>query len=186
MTELPFELETDLERTIAGDPAWIEGIQYGRPRPGHPEGQVMFHIADVLKNIDRHHGDSPLRERLRLIALVHDSFKYQVDPSRPKVGENHHGHLARRFAERFVDDPAVLTVIELHDEAYNSWRQGSHGDWPKAEQRAGKLLERLGDVRQLYLGFHRCDNETGDKSREPYEWFEQLCGSPRPEEGPSS
>jgi hypothetical protein len=32
------------------------------------------------------------------------------------TGENHHAMIARRFAERYVDDPKLLDVIELHDE----------------------------------------------------------------------
>ncbi len=53
MTELPFELETDLEKQIAADPEWQEGIDWGKPRTGHLEGPVKYHIADVLANIDR-------------------------------------------------------------------------------------------------------------------------------------
>lgn len=122
--ELPFTLESDLERSIAGDPAWRAGLTYGKPRRGHPEGSVANHVADVLANIDRLYGDSQLRDKLRLIALIHDSFKVQVDRLRPRTGENHHATIARRFAERYISDPAVLDVIELHDEAYNAWQNG--------------------------------------------------------------
>ena len=52
MMELPFQLETDLERKIAADPEWQQGVLWGEPRPGHNEGQVMYHIADVLTNVD--------------------------------------------------------------------------------------------------------------------------------------
>jgi hypothetical protein len=40
--------------------------------------------------------------KLRIIAIIHDTFKYKVDRSKPKEGENHHGMLARRFAEKFI------------------------------------------------------------------------------------
>lgn len=179
-SDLPFSLETELERTLAADPELQAGLAYGKPRRGHPEGQVGRHVADVLDNVDRFYGDSPLRERLRLIALIHDSFKHQVDSQRLKTGENHHAMRARRFAERFIDDEAVLDVIELHDEAYNAWQKGQRDDdWERAEERAGALLERLGMNLDLYLAFYRCDNATGDKSQERLEWFRDFVAAHR-------
>lgn len=171
-------LETELERTLFAAPEVQAGLAYGEPRPGHPEGRVGRHLADVLANVDRCYGGSALREKLRLIAIVHDSFKHEVDPHRPKTGENHHAMRARRFAEKFIDDTAVLDVIELHDEAYNAWQMGRRDcDWKRAEFRARALLERLGDNLPLYLAFYHCDNMTGDKSQEPLEWFRRIASS---------
>ena len=173
---LPFSLETPLERRIAADPGWRRGVEFGEPRPGHPEGAGKWHIADVLENIDRLHGGSPLRESLRLIALVHDSFKHEVDESRSRSGENHHAMRARRFAARYVPDPVLLEIIELHDEAYNAWQKGHRdGRWDKAEERARRLLDRLGDAVALYLAFFACDNATGDKRPDSYEWFRRVA-----------
>lgn len=173
--ELPFALETDLERRVAGDPAWRAGIEFGEPRPGHPEGKVKFHIADVLANVDAFTADSPLRSDLRVIALIHDTFKHEVDPALPRTGENHHGMRARRFAERHVADIRVLDVIETHDEAYNAWQKGHRdGRWTAAQERATRLLIRLGATLDLYLAFYQCDNSTEGKSSEPFEWFRRL------------
>ena len=173
---LPFPLINDTERQVAADPEWQAGLRYGVPRPGHPEGEVLWHVRDVLDNIERLYGDSPLRDRLRLIALVHDAFKYRVDRRRPRRGENHHAAHARQFAERYIDDPAVLEIIELHDEAYNAWQCGHRdGNWHDAEHRAAALVDRLGDALELYLAFYRCDNATGDKSEEPFRWFCELA-----------
>jgi hypothetical protein len=98
-----------------------------------------------------------------------------VDPSKPRTGENHHAMLARRFAERYLHDPALLEVIELHDEAYNSWCMGSRKHrWNAAEERAGQLIERLGANMTLYLRFLRCDNETGSKQPDSVKWFMEL------------
>lgn len=171
-SDLPFPLETQLERRIADAPDWREGVRWGRPRHGHPEGTVQAHVAAVLANVDGLYGGSPLREQLRLIALVHDTFKYQVEMDRPRTGENHHAMRARRFAERFVDDPAVLDVIELHDEAFNAWQMGNRdGKWDKAQARAERLVDRLGDSIALYLAFYHCDNTTEGKQPDCLEWF---------------
>jgi HD domain len=179
--EFPFSAENELEAKIIADPAWQEGARWGEPRPGHPEGTVASHIAEVLSNVDRHAVDRDDRARLRLAALVHDTFKYRVDQSRPKVAGNHHAMLARRFAEGYVDDVGLLEVIELHDEAYNSWAEGVRsGDWAGARARARDLLGRLGGNLPFYLRFYRADNETGDKSQEPLEWFERLTATDEP------
>lgn len=169
---LPFETETETELRICGDPDWIAGAEWGEPRPGHPEGATKFHVAGVLANVDRYAANSDDRRKLRLIALVHDTFKHQVDAARPRVGGNHHGMLARRFAERYIEDSALLDIIELHDEAYNAYSTGMRRDaWGDADGRAIRLLLRLGASRGLYLTFFRCDDETGSKDRSAYEWF---------------
>src|SRR6266516_4609282 len=122
--------ETPLERAICADPAWRTGAEWGEPRPGHPEGTVIAHVAHVLANVDRVALDPADRDRLRLVAIVHDAFKGEVDRSLQKTGENHHARRARRFAERFVSDTELLDVIELHDDAYLAWRHGRRsGDW---------------------------------------------------------
>ena len=169
--------ETELERRVCADPAWVEGSLWGAPRSGHPEGTVALHVRDVLANVDR---IAPLpdsdRERLRFIAIVHDSFKGAVDRSRPKKGENQHGRIARRFAERYWDDLPALEVIELHDDAYIAWRCGDRsGDWDTARSMAQELLDRLGPNLALFMRFYRADNEVEGKSSEHREWFAALA-----------
>jgi HD domain len=167
--------ENELERRIMADHAWMAGAAWGDPRPGHPEGSVAEHIAEVLANIDKIALGSADRERLRLIAIIHDTFKHRVDRTRPRVGENHHAMIARRFAERYIDDLEVLDVIELHDEAYNSWAQGKRtGRWAAAEARAARLLDRLGETVGLYERFYRADTRTGSKDREALDWFSKV------------
>lgn len=166
--------ETELEKRIISDPEFIEGAQYGKPRKGHPEGQVAYHIEEVLQNVDKF-STPDLREYLRLIALIHDTFKNKVDNNKPKAGMNHHAMIARKFAEKFIQIPEdVLDVIELHDEAYNAWQQGGRkGNWYKAEDRARLLLGKLKTDERiaLYMLFYKCDNMTGDKEQDNYDWF---------------
>ena len=177
--------EDELEARLLADPRWRRGAAWGAPRPGHPEGKVAHHVADVLANLDRQSLSADQRRTLRLVALVHDTFKGEVDESRPRVGANHHAAIARHFVERYTADPDVLEITELHDEAYNAWQIGHRRqDWAKAEARARRLLARLGDRLPLYLAFYRADNATGDKSAEPLEWFERLAATSPP--GPPS
>ena len=37
--------ETELEHKLISDKEFIEGVLWGEPREGHPEGQVIFHVA---------------------------------------------------------------------------------------------------------------------------------------------
>ncbi|HWL08188.1 MAG TPA: hypothetical protein VNQ76_07285 [Planctomicrobium sp.] len=80
MSDLPFNAKNELESRILADPEFLAGLDHGWPRPGHPEGAVKWHIADVLGNVEQWYCQTDLYSRLRLIALIHDTFKYQVDP----------------------------------------------------------------------------------------------------------
>jgi hypothetical protein len=168
--------ENDVEAHVLADERWQRGVIWGVPRPGHPEGQVINHVRDVLANVDAMSVGERMRERLRLIALLHDACKAFVRPGRPASGANHHGMLARHLAERFTDDPDVLDVIELHDEAYACWRQLDRGRADAAYARAQALLERIGHCLDLYLAFYRADSMTIGKDRDPLDWFETFVG----------
>jgi hypothetical protein len=168
--------ESEVEATLIADPEWIAGASWGVARPGHPEGSVTAHIEEVLANVERVALDARDRERLRFVALTHDTFKHRVDPGQPRTGENHHAMIARRVAERFTDDPELLEVIELHDEAYNAWVKGEHGGkWESAEARAHRLIQRLGPSLDFYIRFYVADNSTAAKDQAPLEWFQALA-----------
>lgn len=167
--------ETELEHLILSDPEFIQGALWGEPRRGHPEGKVAFHIREVLDNVDKFSNKFD-RKSLRLIAIIHDTFKHKVDRDKPRVGENHHAMIARRFAEKYITDKEILDIIELHDEAYNAWCAGNRrGDWRYAQRRTKSLIDRLGDSLDLFLVFYKCDGQTGDKVNTDYDWFlEQI------------
>jgi hypothetical protein len=168
-----FEPETDLERRVTSEPELLEGLAWGEPRAGHPEGAVGTHVSHLLETLDHSGLEAEERERLRFMALVHDSFKYQVRERLPRVGENHHAMRARRFAERFTDDERVLAAIEFHDRPYALWRKLKRRG--KLDERAlRRMLRRIPDP-ELFLRFVELDGSTEGKRPEPIEWFrEQL------------
>jgi hypothetical protein len=173
--ELPFELETELERRIAAEPEWREGVEWGEARRGHPEGAVKHHIADVLANLDREAISPDDRRRLRLAALVHDTFKFRAPEASARVGsEGHHGSHAARFLARFVDDEELLEIVRWHDEAFAAWLGFKRGERRPAEDRARALIQRLGPALPLYLRFFRADNATEGKSPESLRWLERI------------
>jgi hypothetical protein len=164
-----FVPENDLERAISRDPVLQEGLAWGKPRTGHPEGTVGAHVADLLVRIDDSGDRGDRRADLRFLALVHDSLKYRVRNWRPKTGENHHGMRARRFAERYTDDERLLAAIELHDRPYNIWRRTGRGS-ARERRRLDELLRRIPDV-GLFVRFVELDGSTEGKNPEPIAWF---------------
>ena len=167
--------ETELEEKIIRDVSFRAGLNWGVPRFGHPEGEVYKHIREVLDNIDLLNVGDEYRRPLRVIALTHDTFKYKEDKSYPRDWAKHHGVYARLFMEKYTNDPAILDVLELHDEAYYSWRLiHLYNRLEEGQQKLEKLLSRLGPYRQLYYLFFKCDTETGDKNQAPLIWFERV------------
>ena len=65
-----------LEAVIA-DSRYQKRLDWGEPRPGHPEGTIRAHIADLERNLDA------LRSRfldvdclkLQILIHTHDTFK---------------------------------------------------------------------------------------------------------------
>jgi hypothetical protein len=165
-----FTPETDLELAVTAEPELLAGLAWGKPRKAHPEGTVGAHVADLLATLDRERLEyDDQRAQLRLITLIHDSFKYRVHNWLPKTGANHHAGRARRFAERFIDDERILATIELHDRPYALWRK---------MRRRGKLdeaafedmLRRIPD-RELFLRFIELDGSSEGKRPEPIDWL---------------
>jgi hypothetical protein len=164
-----FRPEGPIETAISHQPELLQGLAWGKPREAHPEGAVGAHVAQVLRLIDSDGEEGERRALLRLIALLHDSFKYRVKNMLPRSGRNHHAMRARRFAERFTDDERVLTTLELHDMPYAIWRK---------MKRKGRLdsdaleamLERIPD-HELFLHFVELDGSSEAKNPEPVRWF---------------
>jgi hypothetical protein len=168
-----FRPETTLERALAADPVLLCGLAWGQPRPGHPEGRVGVHVRDILAAIGEPAGGR--RRQLRFLALVHDALKHRVRPGVGRTPDNDHAVLARRFAERYTDDPRLLAALELHDEPYRIWRSGTH------EARAA-LETVLGSVpdRGLFLRFVELDGSTNGKDPRPMAWVRDVAGVPAP------
>ena len=169
--------ETALEKLIIGQKDWMEGAFWGEPRTGHPEGKVIFHIREVLDNVDKITSNSILREHLRLVSIIHDNFKHLEETVRPRQDwTKHHAVYAMKFAQNFIKEHHILNVIELHDEAYYAWHLNrKYPETNRAFHRLNGLFERLGDdYKQLYYLFFKCDTFTGDKTRIPVQWFEDT------------
>jgi hypothetical protein len=166
-----FAPENDREVALARDPVLLEGLAWGEPRSGHPEGPVAVHVGDLLRQIDEWGEQGQRREELRFLALVHDALKNRVREWLPKRGENHHAMRARRFAEAYTSDERLLAVLELHDRPYALWRRRRRTG--RLDERAFRaMVERIPDV-PLFLRFVELDGSTEGKKPEPVGWFRE-------------
>ncbi len=108
---------------IEQDPRYLENLDWGRPRRGHPEGTVRAHIKELEANlVQLTNGDSvPALApdevlRLRILIHVHDSFKADA---RPGVNIEHprsHATLAAEFLREMLlahsgDDPDAHATL---------------------------------------------------------------------------
>ncbi len=166
--------ENEMEKFLLEHPDFLEGLYWGIPRNGHPEGEVYKHVKEVLDNIDQLQLGPEIREKLRLIAYVHDTFKYKEDRSLPRDWTKHHAVHARRFLELYSQDEEVLEIVELHDEVFHYWNRAFvYDDVKVGEAKLLSLIDRLGPRLQLYYYFFRCDTLTGNKTLLPLRWFEE-------------
>lgn len=164
-----FRPETELERQLSSNDELLQGLAWGKPRAGHPEGRVGAHVAELLQMIDRWGETAERRADLRFVSLVHDAMKFRVRAGLPKTGENHHAMRARRLAERYTGDERLLATIELHDRPYSLWRKMRRS----GEFNGGafdQMLERIPDF-ALFARFVELDGSTEGKRREPVDWL---------------
>ncbi|HEX2234391.1 MAG TPA: hypothetical protein VHG69_13610 [Thermoleophilaceae bacterium] len=149
----------------------MEGLAWGEPREGHPEGSVGQHVADLLRTLESWEEPEPRRSHLRFIALVHDSQKNRVQNWRPRTGSNHHAARARRLAERYTDDERLLCAIEHHDRPYAIWRRMKRTGRDQDEQ-LDEMLAKVPDP-TLFLRFVELDGSSEGKNPEPIRWFRE-------------
>jgi hypothetical protein len=159
------------------DPRYLVNLDWGEARPGHPEGTVRAHIAEIEPNLER------LRLKLsdddywklKLLIHTHDSFKAESKAGVPITDPKSHASLARAFLESHCDDGDLLAMCQYHDEPFALYRQfESKGKYN--HDRFNALWKAIRDW-NLFLAFNIIDGCTAGKSREPLHWlFRELSG----------
>lgn len=167
------EPETSIEAEFITRPEVIEGLMWGLPRYGHPEGKVAYHIKEVFNNINNlRNEDADTRTMLRIIALIHDTFKYQEDRNVPRDWTKHHGVLARKYLENQNLSFELCEITEMHDEAFYAWRAAVvEKNQELSDSRLKRLENRIPNHLNEYFLFFLCDTLTGDKLRTPVKWL---------------
>jgi hypothetical protein len=168
---------SEIFRAITIDPRYLRNLDWGEVRPGHPEGTIRAHIAELDRNAEalRHKLSEADYWRLRVLVHTHDIFKAEAQPGVPITAPNSHASLARAFLASFRADPDMLAMVQYHDAPYALWRQVTRTGKFKQE----RLTALLAEIRDwnLFLAFNIVDGCTQGKRREPLRWlFAQVAG----------
>ena len=59
--------ENESEKRMTFDSDWLRGVFSGKPRSGHPEGLVIYHIRDVLANVEKNNNNVQTQVIKRLL-----------------------------------------------------------------------------------------------------------------------
>jgi hypothetical protein len=157
---------------IKADPRYLKNIEYGEPRPGHPEGKVKFHIQDLEKNLEllKLKGISSNDYwKLMFIIHVHDTFKAEAVKDTHALRPLNHAFLAKQYAVQFTDDTDLLNIIQHHDENYELWKEYSQASQYSSD-RFQNLLEAIENW-DLFLMFIIIDGCTKGKDYAKLGWF---------------
>lgn len=162
---------------VMADPRYQKNLDFGEARPGHPEGTVRAHIAEIESNL------ASLQPRLsdteywqlKLLIHTHDSFKADAERGVAITHPKSHASLARQFLAEFCDDEDLLAMIQYHDEPFALWRQVE----AKGQYNQERLATLLNNIRDwnVFLAFNIIDGCTEGKNREPLKWlFAEVSG----------
>ena len=160
-----------IDQRVIADPRYQRHLDWGEPRPGHPEGTLQAHIAELERNLERLRPRLSETEvgKLRLLIHVHDTFKPEAAVGVAIADPRSHASLARAFLAEFCDDADLLAMVQYHDEPFALLRHlRRSGDY--RQERMQALWETIGNW-DLFLAFTLIDGCTAGKSREPLQWF---------------
>lgn len=164
-------IEQNLLENIVADPRYLSNLDWGQARPGHPEGTVRAHIAELEQNLESLRSKLTAEEcaKLKILIHTHDTFKAESQPGVSILDPKSHASLAVQFLSLYCDDADLLAMVQYHDEPYALYRQfESKGTWNAA--RFERLLKAISNW-DLFLAFNIIDGCTVGKSREPLKWF---------------
>jgi len=163
--------------TITSDPRYQRNLDWGESRPGHPEGTVRAHIAEVDGNLETLRAKVSDTDywRLRVLIHTHYTFKGEAERGVPITAPKSHASLARTFLAEFCDDTDMQAMVQYHDEPFALWRQFE----AKGKFNQERLTALLTSIRDwnIFLAFNIVDGCTEGKGREPLRWFFQQVAS---------
>jgi hypothetical protein len=164
----------DLRRlfdAIVADPRYQAGLDWGEPRPGHPEGPVRAHVEHLEQAL------APLRATLaprawwtlRVLVHAHDAFKREAPERIPLADPRSHGALAAAWLAGLGAPPELVTMARWHDEPL-ALHRNARARGALDEARLDALLAAIPDW-ELFETFLRLDAGTAGKAPEPLAWF---------------
>lgn len=158
-------------QSIISDARYQANLAWGQPRPGHPEGTICAHIAELEQNLEAMRSKLSEEEywKIKLLIHTHDTFKPQAEANVGIRDPRSHASLASAFLAEYCDDNDLLTMVQLHDEPFALFRQRTSKGECNSE-RFNKLLQSVNDW-SLFTAFLIIDGCTEGKGREQLHWF---------------
>jgi hypothetical protein len=159
---------------VTSDPRYQRNLDWGEVRPGHPEGTIRTHIAELERNVEQLRAKLSETDywRLKLLIHTHDTFKAEARRGAPVAAPDSHASLARAFLAEFCDDADMLAMVQYHDEPFALWRQFKLKGRLN-EERLTTLLTSIRDW-NLFLAFNIVDGCTEGKQRCSLRWLFRL------------
>src|SRR5215468_11967666 len=145
---------------ITADPRYQRNLDWGEARPGHPEGTVRAHIAEIEANLEALRPKLSASDywKLKILIHTHDSFKREALQGVAITAPESHASLACAFLASLCHDADLLAMVQYHDEPFALWRQfSSKGKF--SVERFSVLLTRIQDW-NLFLAFNIIDGCT--------------------------
>lgn len=163
-------------QAVISDERYHRNLDWGEPRPGHPEGSVRAHIAELERNLDKLAHKLSVTEcwKLKLLIHVHDTFKAEAVPAVAITDPASHASLARCFLAEFCSDDDLLAMVQYHDEPFALWRQAKSKGMC-SQSRLDALVSNIADW-DLFLALNLIDGCTEGKGREPLHWLFATLG----------
>lgn len=160
-----------LFNTIVSDPRYLNNLDWGHAREGHPEGSIRAHIIELEQNLEilqPKFSDEDVW-KLRILIHTHDTFKAQAEVGVAIEHPRSHASLARAFLAGFCADADLLAMTQHHDVPFAMFRQvQTKGSCNRA--RFDALLAAIGDW-SLFQAFLIIDGCTEGKGGASLAWF---------------
>jgi hypothetical protein len=162
---------------IKADPRYVKNLDWGKALPGHPEGTIRAHIAELERNLQALLPRLTEEEywKLKLLIHTHDICKPESKPGVAITDPASHASLAQAFLAAHCDDPDLQAMVQYHDEPFALYRQFRNKG--KYDQKRFEALLRAIKDWNVFLAFTIIDGCTAGKSREPLRWlFREVSG----------
>lgn len=159
----------DLILAIVQDKRYLENIEWGEPRSGHPEGSIKKHIEELEKILSEKKFGNRTTLELKVLIHVHDTFKKDAKKGVEITHPEGHASLAANFLREKYHDERLIKIVQYHDEPFAIWKKYKYRNKLDVE-RIKNLMEKIPD-HNLFFKFLEIDGNTEGKDKEPLLWF---------------
>lgn len=159
---------------IKMDRRYLENVGWGEVRPGHPEGTVALHVAELESLLELLPVTAQEKGKLLLLIHVHDTFKARAARRVPIDDPQSHASLAAAFLSEFIAAPDLVAITQNHDVPFSMYRSFIR-DGKIRSSRLARLKAEIPNF-DLFCVFIQLDGATGGKDTAATDWFFKFAG----------